>query len=407
MKVRTRHNLNDREKHTLWVDLLNRIPDGIINQLIFSAFVLIAIKVYGADDLQKAILSSARNVGLMLGLITMPLLAKLELRKSVLTGVLSFLAGLFLLLAGVVRSSWGYTASLTLCAVLFLCRVPYMTSIYAHNYSDRNREVLYSYGMMAGVTATLFSTLLLGRVMDADPHNFRPVFIGIGAVTMGASAALFTLPSERLTEAVSPWRSFSVLLTDPYFGYFTLIWTIFGFAGLSIMAMQVIHLAEPERGLGFSSFQVLMITGVLSSLIRILFNRPMIRLFNKMDIYRFRLLVNLLIALGSLVFFFSRTPVPLVIFYTVFTIGFTGDTLMWGIFVTRVAPPGKTHIYMSVHTFGAGLRGILGPSLSYLFIQKFSLQQFGVISSSLILLSGLMTIPVIRGWWKLTPARDS
>ena len=62
---------------------------------------------------------------------------------------------------------------------------------------------------------------------------------------MIVSIPLMRLDTEKLTPAasVSPLKSFSHLFADPYFGYFNLIWIIFGLAESSIAARQVIHLA--------------------------------------------------------------------------------------------------------------------------------------------------------------------
>jgi MFS family permease len=402
-------SLSQVEKKTLVVDLLNRIPDGIINQLIMSVFVLLAIKVYHSNDLQKAILTTARNAGMMGGLLLMPVLARLGLKKSTLTGLLIFLSGGCLVLSGFVRTAWSYTVILALCAVFFQCRLPYMTSIYGHNYSEKHRSGLYGWGIMTASVATLFSSLLLGGLLEGNTANYRVIFIAIGLFTMAVSIPLMRLDTGKLTpqKATSPLSHFSNLFTDPYFGYFNLIWIIFGLAESSIAAMLVIHLAEPERGLGLSSLQVMLIAGVLASVVQIGANRPLIKIFSKMSIYQFRLLCSLIIAAGTLMFFFSSKLYMLAVAQTVLCIGMTGDSLLWGIYVTRIAPASKTHIYMSIHTFFAGVRGFIGPGLTFLLIQRFSLQQFALIAAAMVLFSALMVLPVSRGWWKIHPLSDS
>jgi hypothetical protein len=401
-------DLTPNEKKTFRVDLINRIPDGIINNLIFSAFLLISVKVFNCHDIQKAIITSARNVGLMAGLFSMPLLARLGLKKSSLTGLLAFCSGAVLIGSGFVKTPMGYTATIFICLILFMCRVPYMTSIYGHNYREEHRSVLYSRGILVASFSSFVCTLILGRLMEIDPQLFRPVFIGVGLITMGASIPLMRLPTEKLTstQSVSPIKSFSILFEDPYFGYFCLIWVIFGLAILSILTMQVLYLAEEDRGLGLSSLQVLLITGVLSGIVKVVANQPMSKLFSRVDIFRFRFIINLVMAAGTFMFFQMDNFWLLMVANIILNIGITGDYLMWGIFVTRVAPPDKTHVYMSVHTFLSGARGIVGPSLAFLFIQKYTLQQFGVIATCFVLVSGIMALPVVLGWWKIKPLKS-
>jgi Na+/melibiose symporter-like transporter len=176
--------------------------------------------------------------------------------------------------------------------------------------------------------------------MEIDPQLFRPVFIGVGLITMGASIPLMRLPTEKLTstQSVSPIKSFSILFEDPYFGYFCLIWVIFGLAILSILTMQVLYLAEEDRGLGLSSLQVLLITGVLSGIVKVVANQPMSKLFSRVDIFRFRFIINLVMAAGTFMFFQMDNFWLLMVANIILNIGITGDYLMWGIFVTRVAP---------------------------------------------------------------------
>ena len=69
---------------------------------------------------------------------------------------------------------------------------------------------------------------------------------------------------------------------------------------------------------------------------------------------------------------------------------------MWNLWVTKIAPPGRSQLYMSVHSFFTGLRGIIGPLAGFLFINHFNIQGVGLLSFALILVSIFMLLPHIR-----------
>jgi len=92
----------------------------------------------------------------------------------------------------------------------------------------------------------------------------------------------------------------------------------------------------------------------------------------------------------------AREVSALAIAGTITNIGFAGTLLAWNLWVTKIAPPGKSQVYMSVHSLFSGLRGITGPLAGFLFINHFNIRGVGLLSFGLILASILLLLPHIR-----------
>jgi hypothetical protein len=75
-----------------------------------------------------------------------------------------------------------------------------------------------------------------------------------------------------------------------------------------------------------------------------------------------------------------------------------GGPILWHLWVTvtRIAPPGQTSVYMSVHSFSAGVRGTIGWALGFLVTAAISFRTMGLISLAAIILAVLYLIPVLR-----------
>ena len=84
----------------------------------------------------------------------------------------------------------------------------------------------------------------------------------------------------------------------------------------------------------------------------------------------------------------------MVVGQVVFSIGNAGSVILWSLWVTRVAPPGKTSIYMSIHTFMTGVRGMVGPTLAFLAIGVVSFRTVGTITLVAILVAMASLLPL-------------
>ena len=110
-------------------------------------------------------------------------------------------------------------------------------------------------------------------------------------------------------------------------------------------------------------------------------------------------MLNAFMGVGILLFFSSRDPLIIGLGSFLSGVCTGGGGIAWNLWVTHFAPSRDTHIYMSVHTFLTGVRGIIGPYLSFIALESLSLQQISWVSGSLILVSIVMlpfALPMLR-----------
>ena len=93
-----------------------------------------------------------------------------------------------------------------------------------------------------------------------------------------------------------------------------------------------------------------------------------------------RIVMAFLLGLGIMIYFSTRLIPVVIVGQIILNIAFSGGPILWSLWVTRIAPPEKTSIYMSIHTFMTGIRGTIGPALGFLAVAVLSFRAVGIIS---------------------------
>jgi hypothetical protein len=141
---------------------------------------------------------------------------------------------------------------------------------------------------------------------------------------------------------------------------------------------------------------VLIIVGIIPNVVRLAFTRVWGYLFDRANFIVLRIAMSLILGIGNVIFFLARDVSTLAIASAITNIGFAGTLLAWNLWVTKIAPPGRSQVYMSVHSFFTGLRGITAPLAGFLYINHFNIRGIGLLSFVLILASILLLLPHIR-----------
>ena len=126
----------------------------------------------------------------------------------------------------------------------------------------------------------------------------------------------------------------AVLVKFPVFGYVLISWFLLGFANLWTAPLRVVYLAD--------NIVIIAISSVLS------------------------------------------------------WIGLAGATIISTLWATRFAPVGMSQVFISIHFFLIGVRGIVGPPIGFYVASHLPLRTVGMISFFLGCISLLMLIPIIR-----------
>jgi MFS family permease len=111
--------------------------------------------------------------------------------------------------------------------------------------------------------------------------------------------------------------------------------------------------------------KVAFLTGVLPNLARLIMSPVWGWLFDRMNFFVLRVVLNMGFALGIFSFFTSNDTTGLIIGGIIFGISNAGGDIAWSLWVSKFAPPGRVADYMSVHTFFTGLRGVIAPVAAF------------------------------------------
>ncbi|MDC7239589.1 MAG: MFS transporter [Spirochaetales bacterium] len=390
-------HLTPEERSTFFLDSFRIGVDGIIQQtLAASIFLMIGISYFGINDFWKSLISSSVFIGMMLALFTSSWLS--HHNPSRVTGTATIAGGLLLMASGLTGSTPAYGLTIIGFSICIQIRTPLFTAIYAENYNQSRRGKLFGAGILLSLVTGLASSTLFGYFLEREISSFRWIYIFCGALLIYTGVLLFRIPFNpgRPVPRTSPLKNLGLLWKYPVFGQVSLSWFLLGFANLWSLPLRTVYLVERERGLGLSPLAVLIILGVIPTAVKFIFTNFWARIFDRFSFIPIRI-INSLLAGGGIFIFFLTDSIPVVILgQVIMNIGFGASPFLWNLWVTRVAPPGESQPFMSVHTFLCGVRGTIGPFIGFAFIQSFSMQTVGALSLGITLLSILILMPLLK-----------
>ena len=188
----------------------------------------------------------------------------------------------------------------------------------------------------------------------------------------------------------------ALLVKFPVFGYVLISWFLLGFANLWTAPLRVVYLADPVRGLNLAPFTVLLINGIIPSITRLVTTRFWALIFDRFQFVYVRIALSIFLTVGILLFFLTDNIVIIAISSVLSWIGLAGATIISTLWVTRFAPVGMSQVFISIHFFLIGVRGIVGPPIGFYVASHLPLRTVGMISFFLGCISLLMLIPIIR-----------
>jgi predicted MFS family arabinose efflux permease len=252
--------------------------------------------------------------------------------------------------------------------------------------------------MVLSLVTSVATGWWFGRLLDSDVATYRPILVFSGLTLAAGAGLLLFVPSgaSRQMGQSNPFRNLLSVLRDRRFSLITLSWFMSGFANLWSYPVRISYLAESGRGLDLEPGAVLVIISVIPGAVRLVTTRLWGRLFDRYNFLTLRIITNLLLGVGVLVFFLTPVLPVIGLGSVLASVGLAGSMIGWSLWITRFAPEDKTQLYMSVHVFFTGVRGILGPYLGFFFVGRFSFLQMGIVSLALTVVSSLILFRLVR-----------
>jgi hypothetical protein len=192
-----------------------------------------------------------------------------------------------------------------------------------------------------------------------------------------------------------PFRALRFVREDRLFRRTLVCWMLMGFANLMMAPLRVEYLANPAYHLAVSIKTVALLTGVIPHLVRLVLSPVWGWLFDHINFFALRVVLNLGFALGIVTFFVSDSFTGMVAGAVVYGISNAGGDVAWSLWVTKFAPPGRVADYMSVHTFLTGVRGVAAPLCAFWLVTRVTPMTLALFSALLIVGATALLVPEI------------
>lgn len=390
-------NPMNRPAITYQLERRRAIAHGILETSGQTFMLLLAVRVFQAGPNAKAVIATGTNLGLLLTPVGVWLGARQRWRPSQMAAVLAG-AGAVAMLAATLESLSAFVLGGLIAATCGGIIAPFLTQMYEENYPADKRGVWFARTVMIRVGVAAVFSELAGRWMAARLGDYRWLLVWYAAGFAYSAVCLARCPTEPLVAdgGTHPLRALRFVREDRVFRWTLICWMLMGFANLMMVPLRVEYLANPQYGLTLSAGLVAMLTGVIPNVLRLLLAPVWGYLFDRMNFFAMRVVLNVGFAISILTFFTSNTLLGLVTGAVIFGISNAGGDVAWMLWVTKFAPPGRVADYMAVHTFFTGLRGVIAPLVAFHIVTRMSVGALGGISAGMIVLASLVLLREIK-----------
>ncbi len=388
----------DRTAITYRYERWRAIGSGILETGSTTFLLLIAVRHFQAGAVAKGLIASGGSVGYMLGPAVVSVVARMRWSSSRAAANMSiFGAAVFLIMAAVPVLPV-FTIGSILAMTATSAAIPLLTQIYHENYPGRTRGKLFSRTIMIRIAVAGVFSEVAGRAFSGRIDKFQLLLLIFAAALGTVAFCLWRIPSKQLVSAEGshPFRALRFGYEDPLLRRTLTCWMLMGFANLMMIPMRVEMLANPKYGIAMSVGEIAFLTGVVPNAARLVLSPAWGWLFDRVNFFVLRIIVNFGFALGILTFFTGTDFNSLVIGSIIFGISNAGGDISWSLWVTKFAPQNRIADYMSVHTFFTGLRALAAPITAFQLAKTLPLTTLGLAAAVLIFFATVLLMTEIK-----------
>jgi MFS family permease len=393
----------DRRRLTYRYERLRAPASGVLEAAGMTFLLLIAVRHFQSGAIAKSIIGGGASVGLLLGPWLVSRVQAAQRPAARAASMMALVGGGLFMMAAAIPLEWVFVAC---CASAMACAsiiIPLMTQVYHENYPEHERGTLFSRTVMIRIATTGGFSYLAGRTLSYRVDEFQWLLVVFSGAFVCASWCLRRCPSRPLTSGggTHPFQSLRYAREDRLFRQTLISWMLLGFGNLMMLPLRVEYLANPKHGwthdaLPLTAAMIAVLVGVVPNLARLVLNPLWGWLFDRINFFVLRILLNLGFLLGILIFFTAGSIPGLVAGALCYGIAHGGGDVAWSLWVTKFAPPDRVADYMSVHTFFTGLRGVLAPVVAFQLVLVLPVQWMAWISGLLIVAGTLLLLPEIQ-----------
>lgn len=385
-------------RRTFLLDNLRALPGGCVETLGMTFAVLIAVRVFEAAQWQKATLVAASSCGLLLSLFPVQMVRRMGWSVNVVTAALWGVSSLFLVVAAAGgRRVQVFLGAMVVALICITLSIPLMSQVYRKHYPNRSRGRLFATTGVVRKCSALCVAALFGKLLEVNLDNFGWLLLAYAGGCLAMACCVLAMQPVHLQRAnqVRLFGAFDHVKQDRPFRHLLGSWMILGFGNLMCFSLFVEYISNTEYGYELKEGTIALITGSLPEVMFLLFVVGWGIVFDRVDFFRLRLVINALFMLGILFYFVGDGVWALCVGIGLHGIARAGGNIAWSLWVTKFAKGDHVAEYMSVHTFLCGVRGVIAPFLAFPMIAAFGPKVVGLIGAGLILVASLMIWPAI------------
>lgn len=388
------HRARISERTFLW-DRLRGACQGLLES-VWGMALVVAIRVFDADDSLKQLLPASVGFGLVLGPLSLALFTHTGLRLSRLIAGLWVAAGLLFCLAANATSAIGFIAVMVLAQMVLAQGTQLITPIYSSNYDPSERGRRLSSTLIVVSLVGILTNPIGGRMLDLDLGWFRWIFLAGGIVALAGSLIVVRIPSPRIHRVNEGGilEHLGLIFKDRLFFWMLAAWMLMGIGNLMTIPLRVEYLANPAYGVQASNLEIAIIIAVIPAAFRLLSTRFWGILFDRLNLITLRNLLNAVFGLSIFLFFTTTNLWVMALAAALLGVGFGGGGIVWTLWVTKIARPEKVAAYMSIHGFTTGIRQALAPFLIYALIGHLSPFLCAMVAVFLVILASCIFLPL-------------
>ena len=365
----------------------------------YGTFLLIIlVRHFHGTSLDKSIVASAGTSGLLLSPVLLFLSRNLGFSAPKTLSRLLAISSCAFLVAATMSEPTFFVALVTIGILLPSTASPLLTSIFNNNYPPHKRGRLYAQNQAIRILTSIIFGGIAGWFITGAVELYYVLILIFAAALACSSYLVSQIPGDNQSTPPSPLLScFTYLASDSLLRNTTISWMLLGFGNLMMLPLRVEYLANPKYGLNLSELEIAAFVSVLPNIARLGGTYVWGRLFDSMNFFTLRMVLNLSFLTGIVSFFMSSSPWGLALSAVIFGFSTSGGDVAWTLWVTRFAPADRVPDYMAVHTFFTGIRGLLAPITAFTLLGVMSIQALSLLSACLILMATILLFSIREG----------
>ena len=376
---------------TVRLERFRAVAMGIFESAPSTFLLLILVRWFDGSNLEKSLMAAAYQSGLLLTPLSLFVTRRLGWAPSESMSMLFGSASFLYLMAALIPDRELFVALTSVGSLIVATSSPLLTTMMNSNYPAQSRGYIYSQNNSIKIGTSAVFGGLAGLALSGRLEHFR-VLIALYAAALGWAAALmWRVPRCGGALAPRPLLScFKHIRSDPLLRDTLVAWMFLGFGNLMMQPLRVEYLANRAYGLDLSEMQIALLVSTLPLVARLCASPVWGKLFDRMNFFSLRILINVCFLLSVLSFFSSSSVFWLSIAAVAFGLSNSGGDVAWSLWVTKFAPHDLVPDYMAVHTFFTGIRGLLAP------ITAFALLDIIPLSALMWLSAALMAVATVQ-----------